>query len=83
MKKVNEVYIDHDPYSRMIMNELNFLRNRNADLEVKLDTMRQIKNELEERNDRMKGVLYVTFMFSTLGILLVLENLLYPWLRTL
>lgn len=76
MKKATEIYRDQDPYSRMVMTELHYLRNKTGALEQELEL-------LEDRHERLKGVLYVTFTFSTLGILLLLENILYPWLRTL
>lgn len=76
MKKQSEIYRDQDPYSRMVMTELHFLRGKTKHLEQELEL-------LGDRHERLKGVLYVTFMFSTLGILLLLENILSPWLRTL
>ncbi len=44
----------------------------------------QTENEaLSSRVERMKTVLYFTFMLSTLAVLLILEQLLMPILRTL
>jgi hypothetical protein len=83
MKKQSEIYRDQDPYSRMILNELNLLRDqKETDLKVLQAKDRYIMF-LEERIERMKGAMYLMFFLSSLGILLILENILHPWLKTL
>jgi len=83
MKKQSEIYRDQDPYSRMILNELNLLRDqKDTDLKV-MKAKDQYIAMLEERIERMKGAMYLMFFLSSLGILLILENILHPWLKTL
>jgi hypothetical protein len=83
MKKQSEIYRDQDAYSRMILNELNLLRDqKETDLKV-LQAKDQYIAMLEERIERMKGAMYLMFFLSSLGILLILENILHPWLKTL
>lgn len=83
MKKQSEIYRDQDPYSRMVLNELNLLRDqKETDLKV-MKAKDQYIAMLEERIERMKGAMYLMFFLSSLGILLILENILHPWLKTL
>lgn len=83
MKKATEIYRDQDPYSRMVMQELFQLRNEKESFQGMIKAQNQEIESLEDRIERMKGVLYFTFVLSTLAIILILESLLYPILRTL
>jgi hypothetical protein len=83
MKKQSEIYRDHDPYSRMILQELNQLRDQKEIYKAQIMTQVEEIENLEDRIERMKGVLYFTFALSTLAIILILENILHPFLRTL
>lgn len=83
MKKQSEIYRDQDPYSRMILNEINQARNeKERYLEIFQAKDRYIQN-LEERIEKMRGAMYLMFILSSVGILLILENILHPWLKTL
>jgi len=55
---------------------ISYLSQKVANLEVKTQ-------QLETRIEIMRGVLYLTFTLSTIGVVLIIEQLLYPWLRTL
>lgn len=55
---------------------ISYLSQKVGNLEVK-------NRQLEERVEAMRGVLYLTFTLSAIGLVLVIEQLLYPWLRTL
>lgn len=55
---------------------ISYLSQKVGNLEVR-------NRQLEERVEVMRGVLYLTFTLSAIGLVLVIEQLLYPWLRTL
>lgn len=55
---------------------ISYLSQKVTNLEVKTQ-------QLETRIEIMRGVLYLTFTLSTIGVVLIIEQLLYPWLRTL
>lgn len=55
---------------------ISYLSQKVSNLEVKT-------RQLETRIEIMRGVLYLTFTLSTIGVVLIIEQLLYPWLRTL
>ena len=66
-----------------VMNDKEWLEWRNK---VLLDKVQELEREVEiheTRNEYMRGALYFTFMLSSPAILLVIEQLLKPWLEKL
>lgn len=60
-----------------------WMQKRNEFLLGSVRNLEAKNKELESRIETMKGVLYFTFMLSAFAILLVIEKLLSPFLRTL
>jgi hypothetical protein len=59
------------------------LEERHANLQTYCKYLESEKQELESKVDSMKGVMFFTFFMSALACLLILEQILSPFLRTL
>lgn len=60
-----------------------WLESDNKALRAKVEYLESERERLHSKIDTMKGVLYLTFILSALAIILIIEDMLYPWLRTL
>lgn len=69
-------------YSIVMTNE-QYLERKCEELKSRVSNLESELNRVNARYENMRSVLYVTFVFSALAIIMIIENLLYPYLRTL